>query len=106
MDINLKVWDPKTESNLSSWLRQQKVAGLICSDNGSQYQRALDHEKIWVIWKQEGEVAEIVERWANGEFGDPASFKSLNQRNLRGTEQNEALGGENFGLKLVNERTF
>ncbi len=62
-NISLQVWNPKTEPNLSSWLRQLETDGVICSDNPSQYEAALDTEGIWIQWKQEGEVHEVIERW-------------------------------------------
>lgn len=62
-NISLQVWDPKKEPNLSSWLRQLGTNGVICSDNPSQYEVALNTEGIWVQWKQEGEVHEVVEKW-------------------------------------------
>lgn len=62
-NISLQVWNPKKEPNLSSWLRQLGTNGVICSDNPSQYEVALNTEGIWVQWKQEGEVHEVVERW-------------------------------------------
>lgn len=62
-NISLQVWNPKKEPNLSSWLRQLNMNGVICSDNPSQYEVALNSEGIWVQWKQEGEVHEVVERW-------------------------------------------
>jgi hypothetical protein len=62
-NISLQVWNPKKEPNLSSWLRQLGTNGVICSDNPSQYEVALSTEGIWIQWKQEGEVHEVVERW-------------------------------------------
>jgi len=62
-NISLQVWNPKTEPNLSSWLRQLNTDGVICSDNPSQYEIALNAEGIWVQWKQAGEVHEVVDRW-------------------------------------------
>lgn len=62
-NISLQVWNPKKEPNLSTWLRQLGTDGVICSDNPSQYEVALNSEGIWVQWKQEGEVHEVVERW-------------------------------------------
>lgn len=61
--IGLHVWNPRQEPNLSSWLRQHKTDGLICSDKSSAYGVALKNEGIWVQWQQKGEVYEVVERW-------------------------------------------
>jgi hypothetical protein len=61
--IGLHVWNPKKEPNLSSWLRQQRTDGVICSDNTSPYGVALCAEGIWVQWQQNGEVYDVVERW-------------------------------------------
>ncbi|HEX8960753.1 MAG TPA: hypothetical protein VF775_04200 [Geobacteraceae bacterium] len=62
-NISLQVWNPKKEPNLSTWLRQLGTDGVICSDNPSQYEVALNSEGIWVQWKQDGEVHEVIERW-------------------------------------------
>jgi predicted Fe-Mo cluster-binding NifX family protein len=62
-NISLQVWNPKKEPNLSSWLKLLGTNGVICSDTPSQYEVALNTEGIWVQWKQEGEVHEVVERW-------------------------------------------
>ncbi len=65
-NISLQVWNPKKEPNLSAWLRQLGTDGVICSDSPSQYEVALNGEGIWVQWKQDGEVHEVVERWLQG----------------------------------------
>lgn len=77
-NISLQVWNPKKEPNLSSWLRQLGANGVICSDNPSQYEVALNSEGIWVQWKQEGEVQEVVERWLQSkpESGQKLSYES------------------------------
>lgn len=77
-NISLQVWDPKKEPNLSSWLRQLGTNGVICSDNPSQYEVALNAEGIWVQWKQEGEVHEVVEKWvqSNSEKGKNYAYES------------------------------
>ena len=68
-NICLQVWNPKKEPNVSSWLRQLNTDGVICSDNPSKYEIALNTEGIWVQWKQEGEVHEVVERWIQSQLG-------------------------------------
>lgn len=68
-NISLQVWNPKKEPNLSSWLRQLGTNGVICNDNPSQYEVALNAEGIWIQWKQEGEVHEVVERWLQSKPG-------------------------------------
>ncbi|HEY4744169.1 MAG TPA: hypothetical protein VIH45_05880 [Desulfuromonadaceae bacterium] len=70
ISIELQVWDPKKEANLSVWLRGLGVSGVMCSDSRSPYEIALNAENIWVLWNQEGEANELVERWARGEI-DP-----------------------------------
>lgn len=75
-NISLQVWNPKKEPNLSCWLRQLGTEGVICSDNPSQYEVALSTEGIWVQWKQEGEVHEVVERWLQSQPDQAAAFKS------------------------------
>lgn len=64
--IDIQVWDPRNEPNLSVWMRQQGFSGVICSDSGYHYQVALNAENIWLVGNQEGEAAELVERWATG----------------------------------------
>lgn len=81
IDITLAVWDPKAEANLSTWLRQIGVKGIICGDANSQYRSALNNENIWIIWRQEGEVAELVEKWANGEICDGSQFQCGSPKN-------------------------
>ena len=71
----LQVWDPKNEPNLSVWMRELGVSGVVCSDNGSSYQAAFNFENIWVLWKQEGEATELVERWAAGEFNNLEEYR-------------------------------
>lgn len=61
--MELQVWDPKKEPTLSVWMRSQGFSGVICSDSGSHYRGALQTEGIWLIPDQEGEAAELVERW-------------------------------------------
>ncbi len=73
-NIELQVWDPKNEPNLSVWMRELGVSGVMCSDSGSPYQVALNAENIWVLWKQEGEATELVERWAAGEFNNMEAY--------------------------------
>lgn len=75
-NISLQVWNPKKEPNLSCWLRQLGTEGVICSDNPSQYEVALSAEGIWVQWKQEGEVHEVVERWLQSQPDRASAFKS------------------------------
>jgi predicted Fe-Mo cluster-binding NifX family protein len=75
VNIELKVWNPRQVPNLSIWLRELGIAGVICSDCGSQYQIALNNENIWVLWRQQGEVEEVVERWARGEIGPGTSVE-------------------------------
>lgn len=77
-NISLQVWNPKKEPNLSSWLRQLGTNGVICSDSPSQYEVALNTEGIWVQWKQEGEVHEVVERWLQSrpERGQAPAYES------------------------------
>lgn len=80
-NIELQVWDPKKEANLSVWMRGLGISGVMCSDSRSPYQIALNAENIWVLWEQEGEVNDLVERWAAGEAGNAEahhSDKSLN----------------------------
>ena len=67
--IEIQVWDPKNEPNLSVWMREQGFSGVICSDSGSHYKVALNAENIWLLGNQEGEAAELVERWAAGVLG-------------------------------------
>lgn len=70
LSIEIQVWDPKKEPNLSVWMRNSGFSGVICSDSGSHYQHALNAENIWVIWGQDGEVTDLVERWVNGKLGE------------------------------------
>lgn len=72
--IEIQVWDPNKEPNLSVWMRKQGFSGVICSDSGSHYERALDAENIWLVGKQEGEAAELVERWAAGDLQEETSW--------------------------------
>ena len=71
--IEIQVWDPKKEPNLSVWMRKQGFSGVICSDSGSHYQVALNAENIWLVGRQEGEAAELVERWAAGAMDEAGS---------------------------------
>ena len=75
VSIELKVWNPRQMPNLSVWLRELGITGVICSDSGSQYQSALNSENIWVLWRQQGEVEEVVGRWARGEIGPGTSVE-------------------------------
>ncbi len=68
VSIKLKIWNPRQMPNLSTWLRELGIAGVICSDSDSQYQIALNSETIWVLWRQQGEVEEVIERWARDEI--------------------------------------
>ncbi len=106
VNIELKVWNPKQKPNLSIWLRELGIAGVICSDSGSQYQIALNSENIWVLWRQQGEVEEVVERWARGEIEAPAAFKCQNPTNLWCAGQYEAMDGATFQQKLANYPRF
>jgi predicted Fe-Mo cluster-binding NifX family protein len=54
-------------------MRQQGFSGVICSDSGSHYQVALNAENIWLVGNQEGEAAELVERWATGALSQSKS---------------------------------
>jgi predicted Fe-Mo cluster-binding NifX family protein len=71
--MEIQVWDPKKEPNLSVWMRKQGFSGVICSDSCSHYQVALNAENIWLMGKQEGEAAEVVERWATGALDESGS---------------------------------
>lgn len=73
--IEIQVWDPKDEPNLSAWMRKQGFSGVICSDSGSHYQVALNAENIWLVGNQEGEAAELVERWAAGAMNESNSWR-------------------------------
>jgi hypothetical protein len=64
--VEIQVWDPKKEPNLSVWMRTQGFSGVICSDSGSHYKVALNAQNIWLLGNHEGEAAELVERWAAG----------------------------------------
>lgn len=77
--MEIQVWDPKTEPNLSVWMRKQGFSGVICSDSGSHYEVALNAENIWLMGKQEGEAAELVERWAAGVLHESES-RSLGEQ--------------------------
>ncbi|MDD2852489.1 MAG: hypothetical protein PHY09_11430 [Desulfuromonadaceae bacterium] len=77
--IDIQVWDPRKEPNLSAWMRKQGFSGVICSDSGSHYQVALNAENIWLVGNQEGEVAELVERWASGAL-DGASSSTIREQ--------------------------
>lgn len=66
--MKLKVWNPRKEPDLSRWFREQGVAGVICNDSTTPSHVALDAEGIWVILRQDGEAAELAERWARGEI--------------------------------------
>ena len=90
-NISLQVWNPKTEPNLSSWLRQLETDGVICSDNPSQYETALNAEGIWIQWKQEGEVHEVIERW----------IKSKPKWNKTRIDENPAVSNVPCALKPV-----
>jgi len=71
--IEIQVWDPKKEPNLSVWMRTQGFSGVICSDSDPHYQVALNAENIWLLGNQKGEAAELVEGWAAGALGESGS---------------------------------
>ena len=71
--MEIQVWDPKKEPNLSVWMRKQGFSGVICSDSDSHYKVALNAENIWLMGRQEGEAAELVERWAAGALVESGS---------------------------------
>ncbi|MDO9067307.1 MAG: hypothetical protein Q7W05_02490 [Deltaproteobacteria bacterium] len=73
--IEIQVWDPRKEPNLSTWMRIQGFSGVICSDSGSHYQAALKAENIWLLGNQEGEAAELLERWAAGTLYESSSCR-------------------------------
>lgn len=73
--IEIQVWDPKKEPNLSVWMSKQGFSGVICSDSGSHYQVALNAENIWLVGNQEGEATELVERWAAGALDESNSCR-------------------------------
>jgi predicted Fe-Mo cluster-binding NifX family protein len=66
-ELALKVWDPKNEPNLFSWLNQEQVNGIICSDSSCQYEVALQSEGIWAMWGCTGEVSEMIDQWLKRE---------------------------------------
>jgi predicted Fe-Mo cluster-binding NifX family protein len=73
--MEIQVWDPWKDLNLSAWMRKQGFSGVICSDSGSHYQVALNAENIWLMGNQEGEAAELVERWAAGTLVESSSSR-------------------------------
>lgn len=79
--MEIQVWDPKKEPNLSAWMRKQGFSGVICSDSGSHYQVALNAENIWLLGNQEGEAAELVERWAAGALDESYSCRLYRKLN-------------------------
>lgn len=98
-ELALRVWDPKKEPNLSSWLKQEQVNGLICSDSSCQYDVALQSEGIWAMWGCTGEVSEMIEQWLREE-GLPLAEGG----DVRKTSRQETLGSENgkkgIGLQI------
>lgn len=102
-EVILGVWDPKEESNLSTWLRQMGVKGIICSDAGSQYRIALNSDDIWIIWRQRGEAADLVERWANGELLEGSHFACGTPKNKWCSEQFEMAMGESLQVGWSSE---
>lgn len=70
--VGIEVWDPNQEPNLSVWMREQGVCGVICSDSGSHFTVALQAQNIWLIGNKDGEAAELAERWAAGALGHPS----------------------------------
>ncbi len=74
-DCMLSVWNTKLEPSLPDWLKKLGVNGLICSDKGSQHQTPLESQKIWTLWRQEGDAVELVNRWAAGHLSDPSAWR-------------------------------
>lgn len=104
--IEIQVWDPKKEPNLSVWMRKLGFSGVICSDSGSHYKIALNAENIWVLGKQEGEVAELVERWATGELDEPNAYRCGEPSNSWcGTQSESGIGAE-FYRHRANARRY
>lgn len=66
-ELALMVWDPKKEPNLSSWLKQEQVNGIICSDSICQYEVAFQNEGIWTKCGCAGEVSEMIDQWLRDE---------------------------------------
>jgi predicted Fe-Mo cluster-binding NifX family protein len=81
-ELTLKVWDPKKEPNLSSWLKQEEVNGIICSDSCCQYGVALQSEGIWASWGRTGEVSEMIDQWLKDEGVSGADVGGV-RRNVR-----------------------
>lgn len=104
--IEIQVWDPKKEPNLSVWMRKLGFSGVICSDSGSHYQIALNAENIWVLGRQEGEVAELVERWATGELDEPDAYRCGETSDFWGGAQTGNAIGAEFYRRRANERRF
>ncbi|HEU0265342.1 MAG TPA: hypothetical protein VFR01_06400 [Geobacterales bacterium] len=102
MDVSLQVWDPKSERNLSVWLREQGIEGIICSDRNSPYQVALKKVNIWVLWQQEGEVVDLVERWARGDVRQSVAEDAELSSPLPSRQPELAIQGF-FGRKLAFE---
>lgn len=94
-ELALRVWDPKKEPNLSGWLKQEQVNGIICSDSSCQYEVALQSEGIWAMWGRTGEVSEMIDQWLREEgFALPEAGEA------RRSPRQEAQGTEN-GKKVV-----
>ncbi|MBI2353825.1 MAG: hypothetical protein HYV06_02150 [Deltaproteobacteria bacterium] len=103
--IEIQVWDPKKEPNLSVWMRELGFSGVICSDSGSHYQIALNAENIWVLGKQEGEVAELVERWATGELDEANACRCGEPSNSWcGTQPESGIGAEFYRRRVYGKR--
>jgi|GEM_PF-710001 len=82
--MKLKVWNPRKEPDISRWLKEQGVAGVICNDSTTPSHVALDSEGIWVIFQQEGEAADLAERWARGEIARTGVY-GCGQPKVQGT---------------------
>ena len=89
--MKIQVWDPKEEPNLSVWMRKQELSGVICNDSGSHYRVALNAENIWLLGKQEGEAAELLERWAAGALDESGSTLSRPQLESWCGQESEAI---------------
>lgn len=78
----LSVWNPKKYPDISRWLKQQGVAGVICSDSTTPSHVALDAEGLWIILQQDGEASELAECWARGEIRRGSQFRCGQPTNI------------------------
>ena len=61
--IRVETWCGRAASDLSNWLSEKKVNGLIAEDFSLALEKELDKANIWSRWNITGDIREIESFW-------------------------------------------